>query len=192
MKLRARLSYIQYIPRARFGIKIYKLCESSSGYCRGFKIYTGEDKTPGMLCSEAVVLELVEPLLKLAHLYIENWYISPKLLQILVEKTLPIGTVDSYHTNMPHEFIDKNLARGEAIKRSYNGILVVIWMADHLLSTIHRGIEIIVLKEITNKNPIQVMKPEAFMVCNKWLGVDVEDQYLASHPVLSRTLKVYK
>lgn len=40
VKLRARLGYIQYNPskRARFGIKIYKICDSKSGYCMDFKI----------------------------------------------------------------------------------------------------------------------------------------------------------
>ena len=49
MKFRGRLSYIQFNPskRARFGVKFYKLCESSFGYCYRFKIYVGKDKTPG-------------------------------------------------------------------------------------------------------------------------------------------------
>jgi hypothetical protein len=31
------------IDRARFGIKLNKICQSSSGYCLSFKIYTGDD-----------------------------------------------------------------------------------------------------------------------------------------------------
>ena len=44
MKFRRRLGYRQYNPnkRARFGIKFYKICESSSGYCLQFEIYTGK------------------------------------------------------------------------------------------------------------------------------------------------------
>lgn len=40
------LSYKQFNPskRARFDIKFYKLCESESGYCYDYKIYTGSDK----------------------------------------------------------------------------------------------------------------------------------------------------
>ena len=47
MKYKGRLSYKQFNPskRARFGIKFYKLCESGSGYCYDFKIYTGSDKS---------------------------------------------------------------------------------------------------------------------------------------------------
>jgi hypothetical protein len=44
IKFRGRLCYIQFNPqkRARFGIKIYKICESASGYCLGFSVYTGK------------------------------------------------------------------------------------------------------------------------------------------------------
>ncbi|KAL3185115.1 hypothetical protein MRX96_030995 [Rhipicephalus microplus] len=44
MKFRGRLSCVRFNPskRARFGVKFYKLCESSSGYCLNFSIYTGK------------------------------------------------------------------------------------------------------------------------------------------------------
>ncbi|KAG8239481.1 hypothetical protein J437_LFUL018989 [Ladona fulva] len=43
MKFRGRLSYVQYNPskRAQFGVKFYKICESTYGYCMQFSIYTG-------------------------------------------------------------------------------------------------------------------------------------------------------
>lgn len=65
LKMRARLSIIQYNPkkRARLGVKIYKVCESSSGYCSTFKIYVGDDKSDELLASEAVVLDLMQPFL---------------------------------------------------------------------------------------------------------------------------------
>jgi hypothetical protein len=45
IKFRGRLSYIQFNPskRARFGIKIYKLNDSKTGYCYNFKVYTGKE-----------------------------------------------------------------------------------------------------------------------------------------------------
>ncbi|KAG8238820.1 hypothetical protein J437_LFUL010534 [Ladona fulva] len=46
--------------RAQFGIKVYKLCKSSSGYCIRFKIYVGQDKTSvgDVPASESVVMEM--------------------------------------------------------------------------------------------------------------------------------------
>jgi hypothetical protein len=41
---KGRLSFRQYIPlkAAKFGIKTYELCESSSGYAWSFLVYTGK------------------------------------------------------------------------------------------------------------------------------------------------------
>lgn len=76
MKFKGRLSYKQFNPskRARFGIKIYKLCESSSGYCYDFKIYTGSDKINSSdNASESVVQELSQSILHKGHtLYLDN------------------------------------------------------------------------------------------------------------------------
>lgn len=42
---KGRLGFRQYVPskRLRYGIKIYKLCESVSGYVWNFLIYCGKD-----------------------------------------------------------------------------------------------------------------------------------------------------
>ena len=84
IKFRGRLCYIQFNPqkRARFGIKIYKICESVSGYCLGFSIYTGKKpaqaETQGILSSEAIVIELMEPYLQNGHtVFTDNWFTSP-------------------------------------------------------------------------------------------------------------------
>jgi hypothetical protein len=65
IKCRGRLCYIQFNPwkRARFGIKVYKICESASAYCLRFSIYTGKKldqaKSQGILSSKAIVIELL-------------------------------------------------------------------------------------------------------------------------------------
>lgn len=42
---KGRLRFRQYLPskRARYGIKMYKLCESTSGYTHKFRVYEGKD-----------------------------------------------------------------------------------------------------------------------------------------------------
>jgi len=46
---RRRLGWIKYIPskRSKFEVKIYKLCESSTGYVWNFIVYTGKDSIYG-------------------------------------------------------------------------------------------------------------------------------------------------
>ncbi|XP_012244020.1 uncharacterized protein LOC100749365 [Bombus impatiens] len=54
MKYKGRSAYKQFnlSKKARFGIKIYKLCEATTGFCHGCKIYTDDS------ASENVVIEL--------------------------------------------------------------------------------------------------------------------------------------
>jgi hypothetical protein len=45
---KGRLSFRQYLPNKpdRFGIKLYQLSESKSGYICDFEVYTGKDSDP--------------------------------------------------------------------------------------------------------------------------------------------------
>jgi hypothetical protein len=86
IKFIGRVCYIQFNRRksAHFGIKIYKKCESVSGYCLGFSIYTGKKpdqaETQRILSSEVIVIELMEPYLQNGHtVFMDNWYTSPSL-----------------------------------------------------------------------------------------------------------------
>lgn len=88
MKYTGRMSYKQFNPskRARFGVKFYKLCESKSGYCMKFKIYTGQDKVENSItsASENVSMFMCIPIANFGHtLFMDNWYSSPNLFQKL-------------------------------------------------------------------------------------------------------------
>ena len=186
MKYKGCLSYKQFNPskRARFGIKFYKLCESKSGYCCDFKIYTGRDKiNPNDSASENVVKELAQPVLHKGHtLYLDNWYSSPKLFITLVNsKTNAVGTVRSNRKNMPNAFGKAKLKVGEWKMRSCNGILAIKWKDKrdvHIISTKHETVEM--TKPRTNKwNP--TWKPKCVIEYNKgMIGIDRQDQMRAS------------
>ncbi|XP_043485876.1 piggyBac transposable element-derived protein 4-like [Polistes fuscatus] len=131
IKFKGRLSYKQYNPseRARFGIKVYKLCESSSENA-----------------SETVVKELSKPILHKGHtLYLDNWYSSPNLfVTLLNSKTNVIGTVRANRKNMPKDFLKKKLKIGEYEMRSCNGLLAIKWKDKRdvfILSTKHTTVE---------------------------------------------------
>ncbi|KAL3225609.1 hypothetical protein MRX96_049170 [Rhipicephalus microplus] len=127
MKFRGRLSYVQFNPskRARFGVKFYKLCESSSGYCLNFSIYTGKsEKTPatdGLLCSESNVLDLVGKRLPGGHtMFMDNWYSSPTLFRHLkYAGSNAVGTVRLHRKNMPKGFKQLKLKKGFQTRKSY-------------------------------------------------------------------------
>lgn len=108
---KGRLLFRQYLPlkRARFGIKLYSLCESRSGYTYRFRVYTGaEDPSTQMtndlpadarqmLSSEKVVVWLLLRLLGQGNrLYIDNYYTSVPLANYLLDKrTYVTGTIRS-------------------------------------------------------------------------------------------------
>lgn len=66
---KGRLNFKQYLPlkAAKFGIKSFELCESSSGFTWSFIVYTGKGmifENPDISTkSSAIVLSLMEPLL---------------------------------------------------------------------------------------------------------------------------------
>lgn len=88
---KGRLSFKQFIPskRNRFGIKSFVLCDCKTGYIQNFIIYTGAGTTIGPEhkdCgkSGSIVMSLLEPYLRKGHtLYVDNWYTSPALFDIL-------------------------------------------------------------------------------------------------------------
>jgi hypothetical protein len=76
------LSFKQYLPlkASKFGIKTYKLCDSTTGYLCSFLEYMGTDTeldcpmiTSYTNKTSAIVLKLVEPLLKQGQ---TGWIIS--------------------------------------------------------------------------------------------------------------------
>ncbi|XP_017759329.1 PREDICTED: piggyBac transposable element-derived protein 4-like [Eufriesea mexicana] len=196
MKFRGRLSYKQFNPskRARFGVKFYKLCESDSGYCYEFKIYTGNDKINCKdSASESVVKELSESVLHRGHtLYIDSWYSSPKLFMILSHKykTNVIGTVRSNRKNMPKDLCSVKLKRGEYVIRSCNRVLALKWRDKrdvYMMSTKHET------AEMTSQGSKRTLKPNCITEYNKGMnGIDLQDQILACFPIMRKYMKGYK
>ncbi|XP_046997952.1 piggyBac transposable element-derived protein 4-like [Schistocerca americana] len=184
MKFKGRLSYKQFIPskRTRFGIIIYKLCRSSSGYCYDFKIYTGSDKCDASGSdSESIVLELSQSLLHNGYtLYLDNWFSSPKLFKTLfTNKTNVIGTVLSNRKNMPTESLKAKLKKTEYTVRSCNGILALKWKDKrdvYMFSTKHSTAEM-----IATDTPLcyALWKPKCVIEYNRgMIGIDRQDQML--------------
>jgi len=101
MLYKDRLGWVQYIPlkRARFGIKLFLLCESQSGYLFSFIIYTGKgtvitDKYNDLPVTSQIVVTLLDPLLDQGYcLTTDNYYTSPQLANFLVSHK-----TDTYRT----------------------------------------------------------------------------------------------
>ena len=80
----------------KFGVKLFMLCDSKTGYCKNFTMYAGkDDRAVGNVSKTgAVVTELVQDLLHSNHqLYMDNFYTSPICFKLLKDRgILAAGT----------------------------------------------------------------------------------------------------
>ncbi|KAJ8963793.1 hypothetical protein NQ314_005373 [Rhamnusium bicolor] len=122
---KGRLGWKQYIPskRKQFGIKLFALCESSSGYMFNFTIYNGSGTDYGTkYCKEPItsriVLSLIDHLLDKGYrLFLDNYYTSIDLIDKLVKRrTDCVGTMRINRKGIPKDLKTK-LSKGKTIAR---------------------------------------------------------------------------
>ncbi|XP_044151406.1 piggyBac transposable element-derived protein 4-like [Bufo gargarizans] len=169
MANKGRLSWIQYIAskRARFGIKSYMLCESSTGYIWNLFIYTSKGtkfnpRNSGYGMATSSVLTLLEPLLNQGYcVTTDNFYTSPELYEVLLQnKTDAYGTVRPNRRDMPSMFAKNKLKIGE----------MVAWQ----------------------KGRKDVLKPQVVIDYNYTIGgVDRANQAITFYPAMRKQQKKY-
>ena len=196
---KGKLGYKQFIPskRARFGVKLYELCESSSGYIWNIIIYTGKD-TPfsnnysSYGIATRCVMTLIEPLLNKGYcVSLDNFYNSPELADLLISnKTDVYGTLRQNRKNLPPAIKNQKLKNGELVAFQKGKICVMKWQDKKpvcMISTVHNG-EII---EMQKRGKI-VSKPKAVFDYNHTMGgVDKSDQCLAYYPTMRNQQRKY-
>ena len=202
MLWKGRLGFRQYIKskRARFGIKSYEICESTTGYVFDFIMYTGKDTeytcTDGNQ-GEKVVLTLLEPLLgKYYKLYTDRFFTSPTLAHtLLANNTYICGTVMGNRKYMPKNFPSTKLTPGQISIVHSDGISCFAWQDKKQIlmpSTMHHD-SIITNTGKTNYKTKPVLKPACICDYNKYMGgVDLCDSVTTAYPSIRKTIKWYK
>ncbi|XP_071053828.1 piggyBac transposable element-derived protein 4-like [Onthophagus taurus] len=202
MMYKGRLSWIQYLPlkRARFGIKLYLLCESKSGYVHSSIIYAGKgtlisNKYKNWPMSSQIVLSLMEPLLNLGYcVTTDNFYTSPQLADFLAQrKTDSYGTMRMNRQEVPKEIREKKLKKGEITAFQRGKVMVLKWRDKKdvcMLSTVHNS-----ARETTKKRDKDgglIKKPKVIIDYNNTMGgVDRLDQHLHDYPIARKRGKKY-
>ena len=162
---KGRLRFKVYNPRkpARFHIKLFQMCEATSGYIIGFCVYTGKNSCidPGVClfdeCTTTtqIVMTLANRcnLLDKGHqLFFDNYYASPELIEELLHRdTSGCGTVCSNRKGLPKALYRAKLKPGEACFRQskdINGhpgsILAIKWFDKrdvYMISSCHAATE---------------------------------------------------
>nr|XP_039253826.1 piggyBac transposable element-derived protein 4-like [Styela clava] len=147
---KGKISFRQFIKRkrARYGIKVWVLAESLTGYVSRLQIYTGKDPTAGPETGLAkrVVKYLINPYEGLHHhLYVDNFYTSAELFEYLLSKGVyACGTSKGNAASFPKELIVKQaraIPRGTSDWRMSGQLLAQSWVDNRMvyyLSTIHK------------------------------------------------------
>ncbi|RDD38522.1 PiggyBac transposable element-derived protein 4 [Trichoplax sp. H2] len=209
---KGKLHFRQFIPlkRARFGIKMFCLCESKTGYTFRFRVYTGQDDpTTGMDLelppevrdagkAEKVVVYLSLPLLDQGYnIYMDNWYSSVPLYSYLYERrTNACGTVRA--DRVPASIREKDVAFGKS-STFWLGPLMCVKFNDrsmvYMLSTLDNdGItQVTVSGGQGVRGKVNKGKPTCVVHYNKFMGgVDLRDSVIKNYAATRKTIKWYK
>ena len=122
---KVRLSFKQYMPAkpTKWGIKMWALAESDTGYVSFCKIYSGRTEVAGQGLSSRVVktcLEQANISNQGYHVYMDNFFSSPQLFTDLFHNfnTGACGTVRLNRRDLPRNIMRKNpvgiYARGDS------------------------------------------------------------------------------
>ncbi|KAF7685756.1 PiggyBac transposable element-derived protein 4 [Cucumispora dikerogammari] len=195
---RGRLMFRQYIPgkKHKYGVKLYELCDRN-GYVWNASIYCGkEDRIAGVGHSEAVVKDLIDPLLdKGYHLYVDNFYTGIPLAKDLMEHNTHVcGTLRRNRKFLPKNVVTAKLTKGQVVKKRSGQITLLKWKEKRdvlMLTTMHTG-HVVQSTKLNRKGEL-IHKPNCIMDYNKYIcGVDRADQLASYYDPLRKTLKWYR
>ncbi|CAH2319774.1 Hypothetical predicted protein [Pelobates cultripes] len=204
MKFKGTLLFKQYIPskRSRYSIKLFKLCESTTGYIWAFRIYQGNvSKLDPPGCPDSVgtngkiVWDLILPLLNKGYkLWVDNYYTSIALFQNLsCFETLACGTVRKNRRGFPQTLTRGRRSRGSSSALRKDEMLALRFtdMKDvYMLSTMHdeRTVPVSV-----RGGTEQLEKPKCIVDYNKYMeGVHLADQCIQPYLVNRKSRTWYK
>ena len=191
---KGRLYFKQYIPS-----KIFVLCNCRTGFILDFIIYTGSQteiqRNNQLGVSGSIIMTLMDSYLHKGHnLFIDNWYTSPILFELLHAKsTGACGTVRRNRIGMPN-FMNK-LKRGEHDYQHTDILLAESWLDKRevtMLSTIHEP-KMINSGKIDYTTGEQIQKPISVKDYNENMGaVDRSDMQISYVECVRKTVKWYR
>ena len=136
IEMKNQVSVIQYMPKKpkKLGVKVWVLCESSSGCCLNMQICKGkENNTAEVGLAHRIMTDLMKNFVnRNHHLYVDNFYALRKLLlDMKKDNTFCCGTIRLNCGSFPANFKAAKLVYGESIclKSSVNtgSLLAVHW-----------------------------------------------------------------
>jgi hypothetical protein len=202
---RGRMLFKQYCPNkpTKYGLKLFVLADSSTGYVYNFVLYTGSETTSSLPAAFSdlpvpgqYVIALMEDMLHRGYIvYTDRYYSSIPLANALSSRgTGFVGTLVCNRKGLPQE------VRGSAFKLAANEVkawendknLVVAWRHENkrpvvMLATSFSASP---TRTQTKQRRLPITKPEVVVHYNNAMGgVDLADQYCVYYSFTRRTVK---
>jgi hypothetical protein len=181
---RGRCSFRMYMKSkpAKYGLKLWALCDSATAYVLNLQVYTGKvGNRPEKNQGERVVHDMVAVIEGSGrNVTTDNFFTSASLARQLLKKKLSlVGTVRKNKAEIPAEFLP---SRARPVHSSLFGhqqqLTLVSYVPNRnraviLLSSMHKG------EEISDRAD---RKPEIIMFYNRTKGgVDTMDQMVSTY-----------
>lgn len=194
---RGKCSFRQYIPSkpAKYGIKIFALCDNINFYTGNLEIYAGtQPDGPFKIDNGAasVVTRLIQPISKTGrNVTTDNWFISVELATDLQKKhkLSLLGTIRKNKRQIPSEFIQ---TKNRILKSSYFAFRLTQTLVSYMpkknkivlvLSTMHYD-------KAIDKNSNEARKPEIITAYNATKGtVDNMDRMTENYSVARKSFR---
>ena len=204
IKFKGRLSCKQYIKikPIKWGIKLFTVAESTSGYVLNIIPYMGKRIDTVYSKTTQTVLDVCKHNLNRGHhIFLDNYYMSVELVRVLKEShTLACGTINSNRVGLPTHVRNKDrckhLKRGESLKATKDDMFVVSWKDTkvvHILTSIPGyTCDKTVNRREKNGNLITISRPTIIQLYNQYMGgVDISDQRVATYRRHMKSLTWY-
>lgn len=195
---RGRIQFKVYMKNKpeKYGIKLFIVCDASSGYILKMEVYSGKGtEDMGII---PLLTRLLDNYLYKGHtIYMDRYYSSPAVFDFLWERnTKAVGTCMTNRKELPqNNIVQKKIQKGEIIFMRRNHLLCLKWKDTRdvlFLSTCHKATSSDVMVR-TKEGPKIKSKPDAILDYNiHKTGVDRSDQMIAYYPFGRKQLKWWK
>ena len=188
---KGRSTHLQYIPSKphKWGIKVWCLSESGTGYVTNWSMYTGKLKPDGSqrTATHRIVIDICDPILdKGRHVYMDNFFTSPALYTELAERqTGACCTLRTNRAGVPQAVKTTDPPLDEVMSQKEDKLLYITWKDKtrvNILSTIHNSSTYTkkLCSRFSENHHRDVDRPKAIGLYSKHMsGVDITDQQVA-------------
>lgn len=207
---KGRVAWKMYNPQkpTKWGLRVYVLADSETGYICAFEPYYGRQTTevlprPDLLFTSRIVIHLCDVLLNEVtgsgyHLFTDRYYTSPELARELLQKKIHLtGTVQKNRKGLPNEVKRKlKLKQQEVVAFTIDKKLMsLVWQDKRqvlMLSTFYNA-DTHTIQRTNKKQTVDVAKPVMISEYTKYMGaVDRADHYCASYGFSRKSLKWWR